>query len=295
MRRRHQILPLAFAASLVTGCLGSFGTPGEPNPPPANNGGGGSGGGGSVDTGGGGSGGGGSGGGGGGGVGGGGGGGGGGVAQQGSMTVALDKATDTIRLNETKSYTVTLTPAGGLTGNVTLALDNPPASVTGVFTPASINVTGTAPVTAKLDVTVGSDAAATTSATLAVKATSGTITASANLGATIPAELLIAIAKGVPLGSAGSPNMTAFSGVSKITVKYVAGLKITWVNNDIINHELHAQATANALGVNHEGGPLMANAGNSYTQTITGVGIIKANDTHCHLHPTMIGPEIDVQ
>jgi hypothetical protein len=28
MRRRHHILPIAFAASLLGGCLGSFGTPG---------------------------------------------------------------------------------------------------------------------------------------------------------------------------------------------------------------------------------------------------------------------------
>ena len=29
MRRRHSILTIAFAASMLSGCLGSFGTPGE--------------------------------------------------------------------------------------------------------------------------------------------------------------------------------------------------------------------------------------------------------------------------
>src|SRR4051794_978509 len=132
MRRNHSILTIAFAASLLGGCLGSFGTPGEPTGSGTGTGSGsgtgagdgtGAGNGtGNGDTGGGGA------------AGGGGGGGGGGVvmmppAMTGSLAVKLDKATDTIRLNETKSYMLTLTPSGGLTGGVTLALDAPPAGV----------------------------------------------------------------------------------------------------------------------------------------------------------------------
>ena len=299
MRRRQSILSIAFAASMLSGCLGSFGTPGEPTGTGTGTGtGSGSGTGtgtgtgtGSGDTGGGG---------GGGTAGGGGGGGGGGTtmppAMQGSLAAKLDKATDTIRLNETKSYMLTLTPSGGLTGGVTLALDTPPAGVTAKFTPATVNVTDANPVTVQVDVTVAPDLATpTTSAAVAVKAVSGSINASASLGLTIPPELLITIAKGVAIGTAASPNTTAFSGVSTMNVKYAAGMKITWVNLDGINHEIHAQLTANALGVAHEGGPLMANSGNSYTQAITGPGTIKANDTHCHLHPQMIGPTINFQ
>jgi plastocyanin len=217
-------------------------------------------------------------------------------AQTGSFAAALDKATDSIRLNETKSYQLTLTPSGGLTGGVTLALDNPPAGVTAVFTPATVNITDANPVTVKVDLTVAPDLATpTTSSPVAIKATSGTINASASLGLTIPAELLITIAKGVAIGSAASPNTTAFSGVSTMNVKYATGMKVTFVNMDTIAHEVHAQLTANTLGIAHEGGQLMANAGNSYTQTITGKGIIKANDLHCHLHPAMMGPTINFE
>jgi plastocyanin len=294
MRRRHSILPIAFAASLLGGCLGSFGTPGEGTGTSTGTGSGngtgsmtgsGDGSGNGAQSG---------------------GGDGSGTptpaptpmppAVQGSFTAALDKATDSIRLNETKSYQLTLTPANGLTGGVTLALDNPPAGVSAKFTPATVNITDANPVKVQVDVTVAPDLATpTTSAPVAIKATSGTINASASLGLTIPAELLITIAKGVAIGSAASPNNTAFSGVTTLNVKYVTGMKVTWINNDTINHEIHAQGTANGLGVAHEGGPLMANGGNSYTQTINGKGTINANDTHCHIHPAMIGPQINFQ
>jgi len=291
MRRRHSILPIVFAATMMGGCLGSFGSPGEGTGTSTGTGtGDGTGAGtGSGD------------------------GTGNGAmptpdptptptptpmppAQQGSFAAALDKATDSIRLNETKSYQLTLTPSGGLTGGVTLALDNPPAGVTAVFTPSSVNITDATPVTVKVDLTVAPDLATpTTSSPVAIKATSGTINASASLGLSIPAELLVTIAKGVAIGSAAAPNTTAFNGVSTLNVKYATGMKITFVNMDGINHEVHAQLTANTLGIAHEGGPLMANAGNSYSQVITGKGTIKANDVHCHIHPAMIGPTINFQ
>jgi hypothetical protein len=286
MRRRHSILPIAFAATMMAGCLGSFGAPGEGT-------------GGSTSTGGstgtstGGS------------------GSGNGAAPsptptpdptptmppaaQGSFTATLDKATDSVRLNETKSYTLTLTPADGLTGGVTLALDTPPAGVTAVFTPATINITDANPVTVSVALTVASDAASTTSAAVAIKATSGSISSSASLGLTIPAELLIQINKGVAIGTAAAPNTTAFGQSTAMNVKYVTGLKVTFINNDIINHEMHMQGTANAAGIAHEGGPLMASAGNVYTQVINGPTTIKSGDWRCHIHPNMAGFDIVIQ
>ena len=293
MRRRHSILPIAFAASLLGGCLGSFGTPGEGTGTPTGSGsstgtGDGTGSGtGSGDQSG--------------------GGGGGGSttttppppmmppAQMGSFTAALDKTTDSIRLNETKSYTLTLTPANGLTGGVTLALDTPPAGVSAVFTPPNVNITDANPVTVQVAVTVAPDATATTSTMVNVKAASGDITSSASLGLTIPAELLIQIAKGVAIGTAASPDTTAFGFSGTMNVKYVQGLKVTFINNDTINHEIHAQLSANSAGIAHEGGPLMANAGNSYTQTITGPTLIKGGDWRCHIHPNMQGFDINIQ
>jgi len=285
MRRRHSILPIAFAASLLGGCLGSFGSPGEPTNTTGTGTGSGDGtgagtGNGSMS--------------------------GGGTtptptpdppmppAVQGSFTAALDKATDSIRLNETKNYTLTLTPANSLTGGVTLALDNPPAGVSAVFTPATVNITDANPVTVQVALTVASDATSTTSAAVAVKATSGDITSSASLGLTIPAELLVSIAKGVQIGTAAQPNVSAFGTSATMNVKYVQGLKITFVNNDAINHEIHAQGSANTLGIAHETGPLMANQGNVYTSVITGPGLIKAGDWRCHIHSQMLGFNINV-
>ena len=284
MRRRHLVLPVAFAAaSLLGGCLGSFGTPGEPAPAPAptdTTGTGGSGNG--AQT-------------------------GGGdqstppgdngatggttsgpmmpPATQGSIAVSLDKTTDNIRLNETKSYTVTVTPADGFTGGLTLALDNPPAGVTAKFDPATLNITDANAVTAKVSVSVASDATASNSVPLAIKATSGDINASASLGVSIPAELLITIQPGVAIGTAASPNMEAFGTYGMPVYQVAAGTKVTWVNMDTINHEIHSDGS---LGIAHETGPLMANGANSYSQVIQG----KSGDVfdyRCHLHPFMKG------
>ncbi|MGZ3429496.1 MAG: hypothetical protein ACXVCV_22755, partial [Polyangia bacterium] len=230
---------------------------------------------------------------------GGGGGGGGGVvmppAMTGTLAAKLDKATDTIRLNETKSYMLTITPGGGLTGGVTLSLDAPPAGVTAVFTPATVNITDANPVTVKVDVSVASDGTPTTSAALSFKAVSGSINAAASLGVTVPAELLIQVAKGVAIGSAAAPNTSAFGMTGTMNVKYVQGLKISFVNNDLINHEMHMQGTANTAGIAHETGPLMANAANIYTATITGPILIKASDWRCHIHANMLGFNINIQ
>ena len=290
MRRRNLILPIALA-TMMGGCLGSFGSPGEGTGSQTGTGTGTGTGAGSTGTG---------------------TGGGDGVgnptptptpdptptmppAMTGSMTAALDKSTDSIRLNETKSYTLTLTPSGGLTGGVTLALDNPPAGVSAVFTPATVNITDANPVTVQVAVTVASDATSTTSAPVGIKATSGDINASASLGLSIPAELLIQIAKGVAIGTAASPNATAFGFTGTMNVKYVQGLKVTFINNDAINHEIHAQGSANTAGIAHEGGPLMANVGNSYTSTILAPTLIKAGDWRCHIHSNMLGFNINIQ
>ncbi len=211
-------------------------------------------------------------------------------AQQGTITAALDKTSDNIRLNETRSYTVTVTPGGGLTGGVMLSLDGAPAGVTGKFTPGVINFTDANPATAKLEVTVASDMAApASSVSLAVKAASGSISGSANLGVSIPAELLVAIPNGVDIGTAAAPNKAAFGTYGLPVIQVAAGTKVTWVNNDVINHEIHSDGT---LGVAHETGQLMANAANSYSQTFklpAGTTTPQTFTYRCHIHPNMLG------
>jgi plastocyanin len=292
MRRSYSILTIAFAASLLSGCLGSFGTPGEGTGTSTGTGtgtGSGSGTGAGDGSGNGAQ------------------GSGGSTgtpdptptpmppAVQGSFTASLDKTTDSIRLNETKSYQLTLTPANGLTGGVTLALDNPPAGVSAKFTPATVNIADATPVKVQVDLTVAPGATSTTTAAVAIKAVSGAINSSATLGVTIPPELLIEIAQGVAIGTAASPNTTAFGTSAQMNVKYVPGLKVTFVNHDKINHEVHAGASANAAGIAHEGGPLMANGANSYTQTINGPALIKGSDWRCHIHSMMLGFDINIQ
>jgi plastocyanin len=211
-------------------------------------------------------------------------------ATQGSFTAALDKTTDTIRLNETKSYTLTLTPSGGLTGGVSLALDNAPAGVTAKFTPTMVNIVDASAVTVKVDLTVASDMATpSASVPIAIKATSGSISASASLGATIPAELLVEIPNGVSIGSAAAPNKTAFGTYGLPVIQVAAGTKVTWINRDGINHEIHSDGN---FGIAHEGGPLMANGANSYTQTFKNTGAAGTTATYsyrCHIHPNMVG------
>ena len=289
--RRSQILSLAFAATMMSGCLGSAPsgepqnqTPGQSGDTGGNGGGGGStaaaGGGGSTAAGGG-------------------GGssataGGGGSAEpppvvdagppatSGSISLALNMATDTIRLNESKSYVATITPTEGFSGSVTLALDNPPAGVTATFDPAAIMVSGTTPATVNVTVSVASDMATpAASVPLSIKGTSGTISSAASLGVMIPAELLVEIAKGVNIGTAAAPNKTAFGTYGMPVLQVAAGTKVTWVNNDTINHEVHSDG---GQGIAHEGGPLLANAGNSYTQTFNAKGTFTYR---CHIHPNM--------
>jgi plastocyanin len=290
MRRSQYILSLAFAATMVSGCLGSVGTPGEPQMTTGAT----AGGGGSAAAGGGGS----------GATAGGGGtataeGGGGGSAEAGgggtvappvdagppavtgSIALTLDKTTDTIRLNESHSYTATITPSNGFSGSVALALDNPPAGVTATFDPAAVMVS-TAPVTVAVKVSVASDMATpAASVPLSIKGTSGAITSAAALGVMIPAELFVQIAKGVTIGTAASPNKTAFGTYGMPVLEVAAGTKVTWVNNDIIDHEVHSDGS---LGIAHESGKLLANGANAYTQTFSKAGTFTYR---CHIHPNM--------
>ena len=293
MRRSQSLLSIAFAATLVSGCLGSVGTPEPQTQTPtggsgATAGGSGSAGGSASSAGGGGT------------VAAAGGGGttssagGGGTVEApppdagppavtGAIAIALDKTTDTIRLNESHSYTATITPSNGFSGSVTLALDNPPAGVTATFDPAALMVSD-APATVAVTVTVASNMATpAASVPLSIKGTSGAITSAASLGLMIPAELYVEIAKGVNIGTAAAPNKTAFGLYGMPVIQVAAGTKVTWMNGDAQNHEIHSDGT---LGIAHEGGPLLANGGNTYTQTFNNKGTFTYR---CHIHPNMQG------
>jgi plastocyanin len=99
----------------------------------------------------------------------------------------------------------------------------------------------------------------------------------------VKAELLVTIPKGVDIGTSATPNLTAFGAQTIPTIFVAPGTKVTFVNADSINHEVHSDGT---LGIAHEGGPLMANGANAYTQTFNGAGTF---NFRCHIHPNMKG------
>jgi plastocyanin len=199
----------------------------------------------------------------------------------GTISVSLASSTETIRLNETRSIMVTLTPGNGFNGMTMFTVEGVPAGLTATITPPGAMMSG--PTTATLAITTASDMMPASAMPLTVKASSGTIVGSAALSLDVKAELLLTIPKGVNVGSNASPNTSAFGAKSFPVYQIAPGTKVTFVNEDSINHEIHSDGT---LGIQHEPGPLQANAANSYTQTFNGTGTF---DFHCHIHPNMQG------
>src|SRR6185503_2611364 len=163
MLRRLNLFTVVLAAASLSGCLGSFGTPGTPGSGQQQN---------PMNTGGGG--------------GGGAGGGGGSVdmaaaptfdlagppAQTGSLGLSLDSTSASLRMNDSKDLTLTVTPQNGFDGIVTFAADNLPAGVTATFTPPGGMLSGTAPMTVKVTLKSASDTKPQTGIALDLKASS---------------------------------------------------------------------------------------------------------------------------
>jgi len=203
-------------------------------------------------------------------------------AQSGTLSLTLPSSAESLRLNESKDLTVTVTPSNGFSGMVTYAVDNLPTGVTATFTPPAAMVTG--PTTTKLTLKTSSSMKPNNALAMQVKASSGTITSAPQaLTLDVKAELLVTIPNGVNVGTAAAPNNEAFGAASIETVYVAPGTKVTFVNADGINHQIHSDGT---LGVAHEGGPLMANGGNTYTQTFNAAGTL---NFRCHIHPNMKG------
>ncbi len=206
----------------------------------------------------------------------------------GATKIVLSANTATLRLNETQTFTLTISSTGA-GGSAALALAEGPTGLTAVFNPATVTV-GATPVTATMTVTAASDMDAATSVAAAVQATISGEVSSTTFGVTVLPELLISIASGVATTNDG----TAF-GQAVIPVKAVAaGVKVVFQNDDIINHEIHADGTG---GIPHEGGPLDANGGVYDTNpnsnpavplTIT-AGFTGPINFRCHIHSGMTG------
>jgi plastocyanin len=206
----------------------------------------------------------------------------------GTTSIKLSADTATFRLNETQTFTITVSTTGA-GGTATLALADSPTGLTATFNPATVVVSST-PVTATMTVTAASNMDSAASVATSVQATINGEISSTTFGLTVLPELLISIAEGV----ATTNNGTAF-GAAVIPVKAVAaGVKVVFQNNDIINHEIHADGTG---GIPHEGGPLDANGGVYDTNpgsnpavplTIT-PGFTGPINFRCHIHGGMTG------
>jgi plastocyanin len=202
-------------------------------------------------------------------------------AVTGTVELTLASTSESIRLNDTKEVTVTLNPTGGFMGTVTYAVEGLPAGATATFDPPGGMITGAA--TTKLTLKTAADTLPQTGVPLTIKATSGAISGSTSLTLDVQAELLVRIAKGVAIGTQAQPNLTAF-GAETINSYFVApGTKVTFVNEDSINHRIHADGD---LGLGHQAGNLLPNAANAYSDTLTGSGTI---EFRCHIHPNMRG------
>jgi plastocyanin len=202
-------------------------------------------------------------------------------AAAGTISLSAASTSESLRLNDSKDLVVSVMPAGGFNGMVVYSLVDAPAGVTATFDPPSAMVS--ALTTTTLTLKTSSDFKPATGIALKIKGTSGTIEGIAPLTLDVTAELLVRIAKGVAIGTNAAPNLTAFGAQSIPTIFVAPGTKVTFVNDDTINHEIHSDGT---LGVKHEGGPLTANAGNAYTQTFNGAGTF---NFRCHIHPNMKG------
>jgi plastocyanin len=198
----------------------------------------------------------------------------------GTISVSLASTSESLKLNDSKTVTVNLIPGNGFGGMTMFTVEGLPPGVTGAFTPPGAMMTG--PMSATLTITTASSTVPAAGMPITVKATSGSIVGSAPLTIDVTAELLVKIPAGVNIGSNASPNTSAF-GAASIPVLFVSpGTKVTFINGDSINHEIHSDGT---LGIQHEGGPLQSNGG-SYTQTFKGKGTF---DFRCHIHPNMKG------
>ena len=195
----------------------------------------------------------------------------------GTATMSLSATTATMRLNDKKDITVTITGNGAM-GTATLALVGAPTGLTATFNPPTVTLAGS-PVPVTMTVSSASNMDPATSVASNVQLTVGAATSKTTFGVTVMPELLVNIATGVNIAAS---NPTAF-GAATIPVKLIGtGTKLTFVNNDGIVHRIHADGTG---GLAHEANNMAANGG-TYTATLTAKGPISFR---CHIHGNMKG------
>ena len=100
------------------------------------------------------------------------------------FTISASPASDTIARGNSGTYTLTVTPVGGLTGNASLSCSGAPGSTTCSVSPNQVTLNGVNSAQASVTVTVSKHATVGTY-TLTLKGTSGSITHSTTVTLTI--------------------------------------------------------------------------------------------------------------
>jgi len=100
------------------------------------------------------------------------------------FSISASPASDTIARGSSGTYTLTLSPIGGLTGNVSLSCSGAPGSTTCSISPSQVTLDGTSSAQATVTVTVARNAGKGTH-TLNLKGTSGSVTHSTTVSLTI--------------------------------------------------------------------------------------------------------------
>ena len=131
-----------------------------------------------------------------------------------SFSLSANPTSLTINQGASGNSTITITPAGGFSGSVTLTASGLPSGVTAVFSPNPATTTSTLTLTA-------SGSAATGTVTVTIGGTSGSLSASTTLSLTVQAPTqsftLSALPTSVTIAKGGA------SGTSNITINPVNG------------------------------------------------------------------------
>lgn len=194
-----------------------------------------------------------------------------------SYAMTVDPPLVELVLGERATVTVTLVSEHGYVGPVALGVTGLPTTWAAAFAPSpTVTLAPGATVTANLDLEIPTDAEATT-ANVELTATQGALAEAAPITVTVEPELMMRVpVNAVNLGA------DAF-GAGATTVRYFApGTRITWVNDDVVPHRIHADGVN---GLNHQDDD-MAAGGGSYSVVIDAPGTYGYS---CHIHPNMTG------
>jgi subtilase family serine protease len=139
------------------------------------------------------------------------------------FTVAAVTATATVAQGTTAQYSITLTPANGLVGGISLAVTGLPAGATPTFNPNPVSITGAAAQSSVLQVTTTSSTAVGTYS-LTVTAVGGGLTHTAALSLTVTAPPTPDFQAGVsPSSLTLTAGTTANVGTSTLTISALNG------------------------------------------------------------------------